>query len=154
MVFDLNCWFDKAYGTDDMLLEKKYFELNTLAKNNFLEEHEMFKTRYLDSRRKFSINEEYLDTIYLSLLNGKVYVPPRLLRHIVKKYNLTTETLKDMRELYSQKGWTRSVNGGGLRSVFKQYSNPFNSTQLLMFEVWEFTLTYPEYSDLFVEEWV
>lgn len=152
MAFDLNCWHDKAYHTDDNALKQKYFGLYNLTKKKFLEEHNMFKDKYIDSRRKCSVNEEYLQKIYPSLLTGEVYIPPTLLNYIINKFNLDSKILRDLRELYYQKGWTRSV--GGLRIIHHQYSNPFNSEQLLMFEVWEFTLTYPEYGDLFVEEWV
>lgn len=150
MVFDLNCWHDKAYNTDDRRLRQKYFELANITKENLLNEHELFKN--MDKSRKCHINEKYLDEIYTFLLTGEIYVPPTLLLYIINKYDLPNGTYKKLIDLFFEKGWTRSI-GIAARIIHSQYSTLY-APQLLMFEVWEFTLTYPEFKELFVEGWV
>ena len=45
-----------------------------------------------------------------------------------------------------------SVLACGLKPLMANTIYEEDEKRLLLFEVWEFTLTYPEYEDLFIEE--
>lgn len=153
MSFDLNGWYDEARSTDNSSDRNIYFQLGRKAKEELFEEYNQFRKLFNNPQYQCNINKEYLTQILPQLLNGKVYVPTTLLLYINNHYDLSENPYVKLKEIYLDNGWTRSVLSSGLKLIRYKYNNLHNP-ELLMFEVWEFTLTYPEYSELFVEEWV
>ncbi len=157
MAFDLNGWSDKAKNTADPIERKKYFQLWRKANENLENEHKQFKNKYQNSNYNCNINKQYLNHILPELLlNGNIFIPPAMRTYLVEEYNEEKDRIFALKKLYLDNGMTRSV-GHGLKAIESGYGYPgafHHDHELLMFEVFEFTLTYPEYGDLFVEEWV
>lgn len=151
MVFDFNAWNlkwrDCKTGT---AMKKYYWEKLEEAREEFKDDWRMFLESYNDPTHILRINEEFLDEKIEEILENKLYLGYEFQFYLQNKYpqydGKIMQNRKNQREIRS------SVLACGLKPLMANAVYEEDEKQLLFFEVWEFTLTYPEYKDLFIEE--
>lgn len=128
-----------------------YWEKLQQVKNDFSDDWMTFLECYNDPTHVMRINDEFLDEKIEEIIEKKLFIPTggfnSYLFDRYPQYNdKIMQNRKNQRELHS------SVLASGLKPLIAStYSNE-DKTQLLLFEVAEFALTYPEYEDVFIEE--
>jgi len=153
MVFDFNAWNLKVTACElgDPNLEY-YDEKLREAREDFEDDWRMFLEAYNDPTHILRINNEFLDEKIEEILEKKLFIPPEFRYLLFDKYPKLEEKLFENRRYSSNNNYISSVNAIGLKPLRANAIYKEDEKRLLLFEVWEFTLTYHEYEDLFIEE--
>ena len=153
MVFDFNAWNlkwrDCKTGTS---MKKYYWEKLEEARENFDDDWRMFLESYNDPTHILRINEEFLDEKIEEILERNVYLPSDFRVYLYNRYPQLEKKLDLNRDTQIGSERNSSVLACGLKPLMANTIYKEDEKRLLLFEVWEFTLTYPEYEDLFIEE--
>lgn len=149
MVYDLNAYYDQVKNSSNA--EKRHYFHDKLvdAKYEFLHEWREFMLTYDQEGYSCKINVDYLKEIQSTLLSGELYVPRSMLEYMKDELGIEVDIF-NLTKIYRKKKWQQSVWSTGGKIINPRYG-PGN-TKFLLFEVYEFTLTYPQYKDLFIEE--
>ena len=153
MVFDFNAWNLKVTACElgDPNLEY-YDEKLREAREDFEDDWRMFLESYNDPTHILRINGEFLDEKIEEILTKECCMPSPFGRYLIRRYPHYRESIMEIREKQWKNGMLSSVNATGLKPLMANTIYEEDKKRLLLFEVWEFTLTYPEYEDLFIEE--
>lgn len=151
MVFDFNAWNLKVTACElgDPNLEY-YDEKLREAREDFEDDWRMFLESYNDPTHKMRINDEFLDEKIDEILEKKLYLGYEFQFYLQDKYPQDYDRIMQNRK--NQREIRSSVLACGLKQLIANTVYEEDKKRLLLFEVWEFTLTYPEYEDLFIEE--
>ena len=153
MVFDFNAWNLKwaACKTGDPM-KKYYWEKLKEAQEEFDEDWRTFIECYNDPTHVMRINEKFLDEKIEEILTKECCMPSPFGRYLIRRYPHYRNTIMKIREKQWNNGMLSSVNAVGLKPLLASVRTEKDEKRLLLFEVAEFTFTYPEYEDLFIEE--
>ena len=154
MVFDFNAWNLKVTACElgDPNLEY-YDEKLREAREDFEDDWRMFLESYNDPTHKMRINYDFLTEKLDEILERDVYIPSDFRCHLYDMYPQREKELDENRDYQIGSERNSSVLACGLKPLMANTIYEEDEKRLLLFEVWEFTLTYPQFSDLFVEEW-
>ena len=153
MVFDFNAWNLKVTACElgDPNLEY-YDEKLREAREDFEDDWRMFLESYNDPTHKMRINYDFLTEKLDEILGRDVYIPSDFRCHLYDMYPQREKELDENRDNQIGSERNSSVLACGLKPLMANTIYKEDEKRLLLFEVWEFTLTYPEYEDLFIEE--
>ena len=153
MVFDFNAWNKKWVACKTGTPMKKYYwEKLKEAQEDFKDDWRMFLEAYNDPTHKMRINYDFLTEKLDEILERDVYIPSDFRCHLYDMYPQREKELhkNGANQIGSERN--SSVLACGLKPLMANTIYEEDEKRLLLFEVWEFTLTYPEYEDLFIEE--
>ena len=152
MVFDFNAWNRKikeAKNPEEIVYyDKKLKE----AQEEFDEDWRTFIECYNDPTHVMRINYDFLTEKLDEILERDVYIPSDFRSYLYKKFPQHKKELDKNRDTQIGSERNSSVLACGLKPLYANAIYEEDKKRLLLFEVWEFTLTYPEYEDLFIEE--
>ena len=156
MVFDFNCWNRKWANCEpgDSNLEY-YWEKLQQAKNDFSDDWMTFLECYNDPTHVMRINDEFLDEKIEEIIEKKLFIPTGGFNSYL--FDRYPQYKKDIQKVILDQwknGMQGSVDATGLKQLYANVRTKEDKTQLLLFEVVEFALTYPEYEDIFIEEFI
>ncbi|RAP52701.1 MAG: hypothetical protein BZ138_02545 [Methanosphaera sp. rholeuAM270] len=153
MGFDFNAWNKKwvSCKTGDPM-KKYYWKKLEEAREDFMDDKRMFNEAYHDPTHIMRINDKFLDETIGEILTKEFCIPSPLSRYLIKRYPHYREDIMKIRESQWENGMLSSVNATGLKPMLANARTKEDEKRLLLFEVFEFSLTYPEYEDVFIEE--
>lgn len=152
MVFDFNAWNLKWRDSNNHEEMEYYWNKLQEAKEDFKDDWRMFLESYNDPTHILRINYEFLDEKIEEILEKKLFIPPEFRYLLFDRYPKLEENLFENRRYNSNNNYISSVNAIGLKPLRANAIYKEDEKRLLLFEVAEFTFTYPEYEDLFIEE--
>lgn len=151
MVFDFNAWNLKwADCKTGEPMKKYYWEKLEEAREDFRDDWRTFLECYNDPNHILRINDEFLDEKIEEILEKKLYLGYEFQFYIQDKYPQYNDEI--MQNRTNQRELRSSVLACGLKPLIANAIYEEDKKQLLLFEVVEFTLTYPEYEELLIEE--
>lgn len=152
MVFDFNAWNLKWRDSDNPEEREFYWNKLQKVKKDFSDDWRMFLECYNDPTHIMRINDEFLDEKIEEILAKDLYLPSDFRCYLYDRYPQLEKKLREngANQIGSERN--SSVLASGLKPLIASTYYDEDKTQLLLFEVAEFALTYPEYEDVFIEE--
>lgn len=153
MVFDFNCWNRKWHDSDSPEEREFYWNKLQKVKKDFSDDWKMFLECYNDPTHIMRINDEFLDEKIEEIIEKKLFIPTgEFDLYLFDRYPQYKKDIQKVIRDQWKNGMQGSVDATGLKPLYANVRTKEDEKRLLLFEVAEFALTYPEYEDVFIEE--